>query len=160
MNAPSKSGFAPGPGTARAPRRATPLADRERAADAAVNRLEAALRKVVVDLGRHGGAPALVGGLAVSARVEPRLTRDLDLAVAVGGDDEAERLVRALVAERYSVVTLVEHEVARRPDSGALTGLNCRDEQHHVRGVGIVRSGHSSHEPPKLTESFFSDTAL
>jgi predicted nucleotidyltransferase len=79
-----------------------------------VNRLEAALRKLVVDVARHGGSHALVGGLAVSARVEPRLTRDLDLAVAVSGDDEAERVVRALTSEGYAVVTVVEHETAHR----------------------------------------------
>lgn len=34
-------------------------------------------------------AIALVGGIAVSTRVEPRFTRDLDFAVAVANDDEA-----------------------------------------------------------------------
>jgi hypothetical protein len=33
---------------------------------------------------------ALVGGLAVSVHVEPRFTRDIDLAVAVAGDAKAE----------------------------------------------------------------------
>ena len=40
---------------------------------------------------------ALIGGLAVSARSEPRFTRDADFAVSVGSDAEAEddALVRA-----------------------------------------------------------------
>jgi hypothetical protein len=53
--------------------------------------------------GRHGARAgvrcALVGGLAVSARTEPRFTRDADLAVAVASDAEAESLIRALYAE-------------------------------------------------------------
>jgi hypothetical protein len=40
---------------------------------------------------------ALVGGFAVSLRVEPRLTRDVDLAIAVDDDEEAERIVRELL---------------------------------------------------------------
>jgi hypothetical protein len=36
---------------------------------------------------------ALVGGLAVSVRAEVRFTRDVDLAVAVSSDAEAESLV-------------------------------------------------------------------
>jgi hypothetical protein len=57
---------------------------------------------------------ALVGGLAVSARAEPRLTRDVDVAVAVVGDAEAEALVQALVADGYATLALVEQEAIRR----------------------------------------------
>ena len=39
---------------------------------------------------------ALIGGLAVSARTEPRFTRDADFAVALAGDAEAEALMNAL----------------------------------------------------------------
>jgi predicted nucleotidyltransferase len=84
------------------------------AADQPVNRLAAALARLVGDVGRHGRKGALVGGLAVSTRAEPRLTRDVDLAVAVAGDAEAEALVRALVADGYSALTVVEQEATRR----------------------------------------------
>ena len=40
---------------------------------------EAALREVTGHLGKAGVRFALVGGLAVSARTEPRFTRDADL---------------------------------------------------------------------------------
>jgi hypothetical protein len=50
------------------------------------------------DLTELGARFALVGGLAVSAWGEPRYTRDVDLAVAVDMDEEAERLVHALSA--------------------------------------------------------------
>ena len=39
---------------------------------------------------------AVVGGLAASARGEARFTRDVDVAIAVTGDDEAERCLVAL----------------------------------------------------------------
>jgi len=45
-------------------------------------------------------ALALVGGLAVSARTEPRFTRDLDFAIAVENDAEAESIVFGVEARR------------------------------------------------------------
>ena len=57
---------------------------------------------------------ALVGGLAVSVRVEPRFTRDIDLAVSVPGDAEADALVRALASEGWRVRAVVEQEAADR----------------------------------------------
>ncbi len=67
-----------------------------------------ALRRVTRDL-RHLKQPmALVGGLAVSTRAEPRLTRDIDLALAVGGDEQAESLVFRLQAHGYRVQASVE----------------------------------------------------
>lgn len=79
-----------------------------------MNRLAAALTKLVGDVGRHGRATALVGGLAVSARAEPRLTRDVDLAVAVEGDPDAEALVQALVTDGYATLAIIEQETTRR----------------------------------------------
>jgi len=77
-------------------------------------RLHASLRAVCTDLSARATRFALVGGLAVSARTEPRFTRDLDLAVAVVNDQEAESLIRSLRAHRYSIEALVEHEAAAR----------------------------------------------
>ena len=57
---------------------------------------------------------ALVGGLAVSARCEPRFTRDVDLAVAVADDAEAEALVRQLLTSGYQVLATVEQEAKGR----------------------------------------------
>src|SRR5438876_4613178 len=54
------------------------------------SRLQTSLRVVCKDLSESGAAYALVGGLAVSARTEPRFTKDLDLAVAAPTDAEAE----------------------------------------------------------------------
>jgi hypothetical protein len=44
-----------------------------------LNVLEAALRRVSADLTRPDVQWALIGGFAVSARAEPRFTRDVDV---------------------------------------------------------------------------------
>lgn len=55
--------------------------------------LRDAIRRIVGDLDGQGSAWALVGGLAVSARTEPRTTRDVDVAVTVPDDAAAEALI-------------------------------------------------------------------
>lgn len=62
----------------------------------------------------HDRALALVGGLAVSARTEPRFTRDLDFAVAVENDAEAESVVFGLQARGFAVVATIEHTTTHR----------------------------------------------
>jgi predicted nucleotidyltransferase len=79
-----------------------------------VTPLEAILRQVGSDLTDAGVRFALVGGLAVSARTEPRFTRDADLAVAVANDAEAEVLVHHLRARGYGIEAVVEQEAAGR----------------------------------------------
>ncbi len=76
--------------------------------------LEAVLRRVAADLEELGARFAIVGGIAVSVRTEPRFTRDLDLAVAVGSDREAEALVGNLLRRGYRVLAQVEQEAANR----------------------------------------------
>jgi predicted nucleotidyltransferase len=76
--------------------------------------VESALRLIVADLARGRHRVALVGGFAVSARTEPRFTRDVDLVVAVSDDEAAEQLLRGLVARRYVLVATVEHDPSER----------------------------------------------
>ena len=78
------------------------------------NRLHTSLRTVCRDLTEIGAPFALVGGLAVSARTEPRFTKDLDLAVAVVDDRAAERVVQTLRSRQYRVQALVEQENTKR----------------------------------------------
>jgi len=73
-----------------------------------VRRLETTLRAVAHDLRELGRSFALLGGFAVSARVEPRTTKDVDLAVAVDGDEDAERLAFDLSQRGYTVTTTIE----------------------------------------------------
>ena len=76
--------------------------------------LESALQRMAADLARSGVDFALIGGLAVSVRTEPRFTRDADFAVAVSGDAEAETLIRRLRECGYEVTALVEQEAVGR----------------------------------------------
>lgn len=73
-----------------------------------------AAARAAADLADLGARFALVGGLAVSVWGEPRYTRDVDLAVGVDLDDEAERLVRELSARDYEIVTVVEQTRTNR----------------------------------------------
>lgn len=79
-----------------------------------VTGIERLLRGVADELRALQKGWALIGGLAVSARAEPRFTRDLDLAVAVENDHEAETLVADLRARGYEILALVEHEAVER----------------------------------------------
>jgi hypothetical protein len=72
------------------------------------------LRVVISDLYSIGAHIALVGGLAVSARAEPRMTRDADLALSVTDDADAERLVLLMEGLGYSVLAAVEQEAVGR----------------------------------------------
>ncbi len=78
------------------------------------NAVIAALEAVAEDLDDAGVRWALIGGFAVSARSEPRFTRDVDVAVAVGSDAEAEAVVAGLVNGGYAIAALVEHEPSGR----------------------------------------------
>jgi predicted nucleotidyltransferase len=73
-----------------------------------MNPIEAALRRIAADLTASGRRWAIIGGLAVSARAEPRTTRDVDLAVSVTNDQDAEGLVFELQSCGYRVLAAVE----------------------------------------------------
>jgi predicted nucleotidyltransferase len=79
-----------------------------------VTSVEQQLRQAASDLAKIGATFAVVGGLAVSARAEPRMTRDADFAVAVASDHEAEQLVFALRSLGYEVLAVVEQEATGR----------------------------------------------
>ena len=68
--------------------------------------LEAALRQIHTDLTEAHVSFALVGGLAVSARTEPRFTRGADLAVALASNAEAKALIRDLRSEINTLLPL------------------------------------------------------
>lgn len=72
-----------------------------------------------------------MGGIAVSARAEPRFTRDLDLAVAVANDEEAASYVFHVRQRGYEIVTALQqtthHRLStirlRRGDRGPIVDL-------------------------------------
>ncbi len=82
--------------------------------EAMVTTVEQQLRQATGDVAEVGARFAVVGGLAVSARAEPRMTRDADLAIAVRDDEEAERIVLAMQARGYSVLAVVEQNATGR----------------------------------------------
>ena len=59
-------------------------------------------------------ASAVVGGIAVSVRAEPRFTRDLDLAVAVASDEEAANYVYRIRQHGYEIVSALEQTTHQR----------------------------------------------
>ncbi len=77
-------------------------------------RLAAALIRLNADLRAIEARWTLIGGLAVSARAEPRTTRDLDVTVAVADDREAEKTVRRMVDLGYRIETHLEQEATGR----------------------------------------------
>ena len=66
------------------------------------------------DLDSAGASFAIVGGLAVGIRTEPRFTRDADMAVSVAGDQQAESVVFGLIHRGYKLVASLEQEVTGR----------------------------------------------
>jgi len=87
----------------------------------ALNPVERALKRIFAELDDAGVACALIGGLAVSARAEPRTTRDVDVAISADGDAAAEQLVFHLQSRGYVVGMLLEQEKTGRIATVRLT---------------------------------------
>jgi predicted nucleotidyltransferase len=100
-------------------------------ASATVSNLEAAVRRIMSALADLGREAALVGGLAVSVRSEPRFTRDVDLAVAATDDADAEALAYELQGRGYRVLALVEQS-----EKGRLSTIRL-EATHEGRDVVI-----------------------
>ncbi|MGQ0778364.1 MAG: nucleotidyl transferase AbiEii/AbiGii toxin family protein [Pseudonocardiales bacterium] len=96
-----------------------------------MNRVEAALRRIASELDSRQAKWALVGGFAVSARAEPRFTRDVDVAVLVENDDAAEQLIHSLTADGYRLSALVEQDAVGRLATVRLISPD-------ADGVGVV----------------------
>ena len=92
----------------------------------------AALRRVVADLEQMEAPTALVGGLAVSVRAEPRFTRDVDFAVAVADDRGAERVIFALQGLGYRTRMVLEQEATGRLATVRLLPPRTEDEESLV----------------------------
>ncbi len=93
-----------------------------------MNRLAGTLAQVSGDLDQLAVSWAVVGGLAVSVRGEPRLTRDIDVAVSVESDRDSERIFPSLRVP-----------VARRPHLIAMK-LLARDDRVRPQDFDDLRS--------------------
>lgn len=76
--------------------------------------VEKALQTAVEALTALEARFALVGGLAITVRAEPRFTGDVDLAVAVVDDAQAEQLVASLQSRGWALRTLIEQVAVGR----------------------------------------------
>lgn len=92
-------------------------------------RLAEALIRLEADLQAIRVRWAVVGGLVVSARAEPRTTRDVDVVIVVSDDREAEKVVVLLANRGYVLDTQLEHtdtdrlaavRMLRRGDPGGI----------------------------------------
>lgn len=76
--------------------------------------IEKLAQEVLDHLEMLGYSAALVGGLAVGVRAQPRTTLDIDFAVAVGADDEAEAIALDLQRQGYELFDVVEQTATGR----------------------------------------------
>ncbi len=107
---------------------------------AAVGGLQEFAGKLLSDLRDRGARFALIGGFAVSIRTEPRFTRDIDLAIAVKNDAEAEALVRSLQDVGYRIFMVLEQESRQRLATVRLRKTG-RDDEPLVADLLFASSG-------------------
>lgn len=110
--------------------------------------LSAALRRLDADLRQVEVGWALVGGLAVSVRTEPRFTRDVDVAVAVDGDAGAESLARSMMSSGYEMLATIEQEA-----TGRLATVRLVPPIRDIRSVVVDLLFASSGIEPELVAS-------
>jgi hypothetical protein len=84
--------------------------------------VESAFRTAVANLDAVKVRWALIGGLAVSVRAVPRFTKDLDFAIAVANDSEAEDVVHRLRGRGYEPVEVLEQAYVERLSGGIHRG--------------------------------------
>ncbi len=76
--------------------------------------LETFLAHVAKRLDSLGTHWAVIGGIAVSSRSEPRFTRDIDIAISVQSDDEAEKITLDFRQSGMSILAMIEQEAKER----------------------------------------------
>lgn len=94
------------------------------------------VRRAAAVIAADGRVAVLVGGLAVAVRAEPRFTRDADLVVAVGLDEDAEAIVRSFLAQGYQLQALLEQSGV-----GRLSGARLVDPEEVEVDVLMASSG-------------------
>ncbi len=70
--------------------------------------------------------------MAVSFRAEPRTTRDVDVAIAVSGDPQAEEICQALLSRGYAVEAVLE-----QTDSGRLATVRLQSPEEQAGGTVV-----------------------
>lgn len=104
--------------------------------------LAAAIIRTRRELDDLGARWAIVGGLAVAVHAEPRQTRDVDLAVVVSGDADAERIVRQLTARGFRCIE--DGPVLEQTTTGRLAGVRLEPPAMEATPVVVDLLFHSS----------------
>jgi hypothetical protein len=76
--------------------------------------LEQVIKRAAADLDAVGAKWAIIGGLAVATRAAPRFTQDVDFAVSVADDAEAEDIVHRMSVRGYAVGMMLEQDYVHR----------------------------------------------
>ncbi|HSS49013.1 MAG TPA: hypothetical protein VLX28_08700 [Thermoanaerobaculia bacterium] len=109
------------------------------------------------DLKALGLRWAAIGGLAVAARAEPRTTRDLDVAIAVSGDREAEKIVMAMRGRGYFEVpnegVMEQKDVGRLATVRLLVPGEEKEEGDEFDGLVVDLMFASSGVEPEIVRS-------
>jgi predicted nucleotidyltransferase len=113
-----------------------------------MNPLADTLGRIADDLRKLGRSWALIGGLAVGARAEPRTTRDVDLAVAVAEDKEAEGIIFRLQTLGYTILAVLEQE-----STGRLATVRLRPPNEREGGVIVDLLFASSGIEPEIAQA-------
>jgi hypothetical protein len=103
--------------------------------------VESAFRTAVANLDAVKVRWALIGGLAVSVRAVPRFTKDLDFAIAVANDSEAEDVVHRLRGRGYEPVEVLEQAYVERL-SGVRLERGGSDVIMDVLSAPVATTGH------------------
>ena len=104
--------------------------------------LAAAILRTRRELDDLGVRWALVGGLALAVHAEPRQTRDVDLAVVVANDREAEHVVRQLTTRGFRYIA--EGPVLEQTATGRLAGVRLQPPAMDGSTVVVDLLFHSS----------------
>lgn len=102
-----------------------------------MTRITDTLTRIARTLDQVGAPWALVGGLAVGMRVEPRNTRDVDVCAAVRDDVEAEALSYTLTGLGYRRGTVLEQTA-----TGRMATVRVQPPGQGPRGVVSICSSH------------------
>lgn len=100
-----------------------------------MNRLERALGRIDADLTALSLRWAVVGGVAVSVRARPRTTWDVDVAVVVAADREAEHVVRELRDRGYR--DRPDGPLLEQKDVGRLAAVRLLAPGEQEDGLGV-----------------------
>lgn len=83
--------------------------------------IQEVFKQAVTDLDALGARWAVIGGLAVASRSTPRFTADVDFAISVADDGEAESLVHRMQIRGYAVGMMLEQDYVDRLSTVRLT---------------------------------------